>query len=112
MKTTRHWREENPQLFELNLILWAAWDPIGSPATDEYSSYVPQILALLHTHWSSEESDEDDSFEALVAELSKLRTEWMGLPPNRHEDVNAAIKLCDWYSIDGIAHDGLTPRFD
>ena len=36
------------QLSDVNLILWAAWDPIGCGVpVDEYESYAPQILALL-----------------------------------------------------------------
>jgi len=91
---------ENPQLFELSLMLWAAWDPIGARTgvpTDEYVSYAPRILALLENRFSDESRGSSDAFDALVAELSAIRTERIGLEPDPDADRVAAWKLCDWY---------------
>ena len=77
------------QLDQLNLILWAAWDPIGlGVPTDEYASYAPRVLALLQA----------GSREGVVAEeLSRIRSEQMGVPGCPDADSRAADKLCEWY---------------
>ena len=82
-------RDVKRQLDQLNLILWAAWDPIGlGVPTDEYASYAPRILALLQA----------GSREAVVAEeLSRIRTEQIGAVGRPGADSHGADKLCEWY---------------
>jgi hypothetical protein len=62
------WTKE--RLRELDLILWAAWDPIGAGAPpDEYEMYAPQIAQLL-------ESGADE--KAIADELKRVRYERTG----------------------------------
>jgi hypothetical protein len=83
-------RDVKRKLREVNLLLWAAWDPIGlGVPTDEYDSYAPQVLGLLES---------GAPIEALTAKLSVLRTEQVGLSADPDADRNAAQKLIDWYS--------------
>jgi hypothetical protein len=78
------------QLRDVNLILWAAWDPIGCGVpTDEYESYAPQILGLLR---------QGSPIEEVMAMLSALRTGQIGLEPNPPADREVARKLTDWYA--------------
>ena len=96
----RYNRDENPQLYELTVMIWAAWDPIGAGTgvpTDEYEAYAAPILALLQTCASDESRGSPDAFQALVAELSRIRTERIGLEPEPDADRLAAWKLHDWY---------------
>jgi len=69
--------------------------------TDEYADYAPQVLALVRAVFESDlESDRDgapESFDALVAEWSRLRIESVGLRRDPDGDRDAALKLCDWY---------------
>ena len=108
----RYNRDENPQLYELTVMLWAAWDPIGAGTgvpTDEYAAYAAQILALLQTCSSDESRGSSDAFQALVAELSTIRTERIGLEPEPDADHLAAWKLRDWYEWQaGLDHRGLS----
>lgn len=77
------------QLRDVNLILWSAWDPIGCGVpTDEYESYAPQILGLLR---------KEPPIEEVIAMLSALRTEQIGLEPDPTTDRDVALKLTDWY---------------
>lgn len=102
--------DEHPQLYELTVMLWAAWDPIGAGTgapTDEYEVYAAPILALLQTCSSDESRGSPDAFQALVAELSRIRTERIGLEPDA--DRLAAWKLRDWYEWQaGRDHRGLS----
>ena len=65
------------------------WDPIASfcgeasPA-DEYESYAPHIVSLVHGGCS---------IEQLAEHLSQLRTEAMGLPDSAGLDRMAAEKI-------------------
>ena len=89
MSKPRYNRDENPQLYELTLVLGAAWDPIGAGTgvpTDEYEVYAAPILALLQTCSSDESRGSPDAFQALVAELSRIRTERIGLEPEPDAD--------------------------
>jgi hypothetical protein len=62
------WTKE--RLRELDLILWAAWDPIGAGVpSDEYEMYAPQIAQLL-------ESGADE--KAIADELKRVRYERTG----------------------------------
>ncbi len=77
------------RLADLNLILWASWNPIcsGSP-TDEYTGYVGRIGALLDRGASESELEE---------ELRTLRTENMGLTRDFDGDGRAADRILTWY---------------
>jgi hypothetical protein len=65
------------------------WDPIGvlpgkvAPA-DEYDSYAPHIVSLVQR---------GGSVEQLVAHLSHLRTQTMGMPANPELDSKAAKEI-------------------
>jgi hypothetical protein len=65
------------------------WDPIGvlpgecAPA-DEYDAYAPQIVSLIQR---------GGSMDQLLAHLSHLRTETMGMPPNSELDKEAAEEI-------------------
>ena len=51
---------------EPELILWAAWDPIGRVPRDEYEGYAPRIASLLRGGATPEE---------VAAVLGTIRTE-------------------------------------
>jgi hypothetical protein len=91
-KIARWWRREGEQ--ELRLILWAAWDPIGSVPRDEYDSYVSRIWSLLARRASLEE---------IAAQLGEYRVAAMGLPAAPNEDLRVASKLLDWLDPPGMA---------
>jgi hypothetical protein len=81
---------------ELELLLWALWNPIGfNVPLDEYRRYVPQIWKLLAEHADA----------AVVAdELERIEREWMDIhnfgDPRRAAvgDVrDVAERLSDWW---------------
>ena len=74
---------------ELNLILWAAWDPIGDVPRDEYDSYAPRIASLLRRDATAGDIEE---------QLEQWRTGRIGLPADRVTDRVAAAKIFDWYT--------------
>ena len=72
-------------------VLHYLWDPIGvagSPgARDEYYSYLPQVFARVR---DGAEPDE------LVAHLTRIEEQRMGLPPNRAKARAAVDRLLEW----------------
>jgi hypothetical protein len=72
---------------ELNLLLWALWNPIGaSVPLDEYESYVPPIWKLLVV---------DASVEDIAAELRRIEQDQMDSAGNGTQAV--AERLKDWW---------------
>ena len=71
------------------------WDPIGvyldaeaDWPDNEYDSYVPQILAHLRNR---------GGVKSLAEYLHIVRTETMGLPPNREDDQTFAERAFAWF---------------
>ena len=80
------WRQQGAA--ELNLILWALWDPIGCGVPrDEYESYAGSIVRAV-----AEGSTQD-----VAALLHRIRTEQIGLEPSYREDWFTALKIGEWY---------------
>jgi hypothetical protein len=74
---------------DLTLVLWAAWDPIAAGVPlDEYADYSDRLLTLLRAQPPVNE---------VAAELARIRTETIGMPPAPQLDTVAAQKLLDWY---------------
>ena len=72
---------------ELDLLLWAVWDPIGAGVPiDEYQSYVPVIWKLL---------DEHAGIETIAAALAQIAEERMG--EDRGTSRHAAERLTEWW---------------
>jgi len=72
---------------ELGLLLWAVWDPLGAGVPiDEYDNYVPLIWKLL---------DEHAGAEAVVAELTRICTERIGMDAGTNQ--TAAELLTAWW---------------
>lgn len=89
----RWWRETGQP--HLNLILWAAWNPIGvGVPLDEYTSYTAPLLSLLQR---------GEPVERVAEELHEFRTESMGLPSDRERDLEVAQTLKSWHqwSVEG-----------
>ena len=81
---------------ELQLLLWAAWDPMdddGSPGP--YDGYALRVASLLGSRASLLGSRA--SREAIAAELSRIRRDELGLEPDRAEDARAAAKITTWF---------------
>jgi hypothetical protein len=73
---------------ELNLILWALWDPIGCGVPrDEYESYLGSVVRAV-----AEGSTQD-----LAALLHRFRTGWIGVGANYRNDWFTALKIGEWY---------------
>lgn len=70
-----------------------SWDPIGvadfPEAADEYDSYLPKVGSLLRESASTEE---------IVGYLTGVRTERIGLLPDRSADETAAARALAWYA--------------
>lgn len=77
---------------ELRRLVMNTWDPIGvagiPEALDEYDGYLGKIAQLLRAHVSADD---------LADHLQQIRTEAMGLPPDRSLDVSVAEALIAWY---------------
>jgi hypothetical protein len=72
---------------ELELLLWAVWDPIGAGVPiDEYGSYVPVIWKLLH---------ERAGTEVVSTALAQIAEERIGL--DRGTSRSAAERLTQWW---------------
>jgi hypothetical protein len=72
---------------ELELLLWAVWDPIGAGVPiDEYESYVPVIWKLLH---------ERAGAEVVSTALAQIAEERIGL--DRGTSRSAAERLTQWW---------------
>ncbi len=72
-------------------VLHYIWDPIGVAgqpgARDEYDTYVPEVVAMLHA---------GAELEALVTHLERLARFTMGLGGTRASAERAAEVLLDW----------------
>lgn len=72
-------------------ILYYIWDPIGvaaEPSTrDEYSRYVPELLALLES---------DATADQIARYLNDIATGKMGLRPNDKHSLGIARLLLVW----------------
>lgn len=71
---------------ELELLLWAVWNPIGLCPLDEYRRYVPAIWNLLA---------ERAGAEAIAAELKRVCDEWLEVDRGNNEET--ATLLADWW---------------
>jgi len=88
--SAREWREFWRQrgMRELQLVLWATWDPIGRTPPGEYDAYAFRIASLLGSRASR---------EALVQELGRIRRELPHDDGDRERDAYAAEKIGDWF---------------
>ena len=86
-------RSQRCQVDSLTSLVRAAlreWDPIGvfpnwpDGPVDEYDSYAPHIVTLLRS--GANQTD-------IANELQRIRTEAIGLPPNRRRDEEFARRL-------------------
>jgi hypothetical protein len=107
----RWWRSTGNR--DLTLLLWAAWNPIGTCPLDEYESYSPMVASMLRQAHEAdmplaEQADDDDvqrernqlsaqAVERLAAALAEVRTVQMGLPSDTTADQRAASILLDWH---------------
>jgi hypothetical protein len=73
---------------ELQLVLWAAWDPIGGTPPGEYDTYVLRIVSLLGSRAST---------SAVAAELGRIRRDELALEPAPAADAAAAGKIVAWF---------------
>ena len=88
-KGAREWREfwRRRGMRELQLVLWAAWDPIGGTPPGEYDSYALRIVSLLGSRAST----------SAVAELGRIRRDELALEPAPEADAAAAGKIVAWF---------------
>jgi hypothetical protein len=88
--SAREWREfwRVRGMRELQLVLWASWDPIGGTPPGEYDSYAFRIASLLGSRASR---------EALVEELGRIRREILGDDVDADHDSYAAEKVAAWF---------------
>ena len=73
---------------ELQLLLWAAWDPLDDGSLAEYEGYALRVAALLGSRASR---------DAIAAELGRIRRDELGLEPDPAEDAHAAAKITSWF---------------
>jgi hypothetical protein len=73
---------------ELQLLLWAAWDPIDDVPAGEYDGYALRVASLLGSRASR---------DAVAAELGRIRRDELGLQPAPAEDTRAADKITAWF---------------
>jgi hypothetical protein len=73
---------------ELQLLLWAAWDPMDDGSPGEYDDYALRVASLLGSRASG---------EAIAAELGRIRRDELGLEPDDAEDARAADKITAWF---------------
>jgi hypothetical protein len=73
---------------ELQLLLWAAWDPIDGRPPSEYDGYTLRVASLLGSRASC---------DAIAAELGRIRRNELGLEPDPTEDARAADKITTWF---------------
>jgi hypothetical protein len=73
---------------ELQLLLWAGWDPIGAGSPAEYDGHALRVATLLGSRASR---------SAIAAELSRMRRDELGLEPSQAEDSRAADKIAAWF---------------
>jgi hypothetical protein len=73
---------------ELQLLLWAAWDPMDDGSPGAYDGYALRVASLLGSRASC---------EAIAAELGRIRRDELGLEPDTAEDARAADKINAWF---------------
>jgi hypothetical protein len=73
---------------ELQLLLWAAWDPLDEGSPGEYDGYALRVASLLGSRASG---------EAIAAELGRIRRNELGLEPDPAGDARAASKITAWF---------------
>ena len=88
--SAREWREfwRERGMRELQLVLWASWEPIGGAPPDEYDRYAFRIASLLGSRASR---------EALAGELHRIRHEHLGVDADPGRDEHAAEKIGAWF---------------
>jgi len=88
--SAREWREfwKTRGMRELQLVLWAAWDPIGGTPPGEYDRYAFRIASLLGSRATC---------AAVADELGRIRRDVLDEEPNRERDREAAQKISDWF---------------
>jgi len=73
---------------ELNLLLWAVWNPIGSDLPlSEYERYVPTLWRML---------EDDSSIDAIAAELTRICQEAMEIEASTNGSTAETLKR--WWS--------------
>jgi hypothetical protein len=84
------WREfwKARGMAELQLVLWASWDPIGGTPPDEYDALAFRIASLLGSRASR---------GALVEELGRIRRDELRIEADPERDAYAAEKVADWF---------------
>jgi len=80
------WRVRGMQ--ELQLVLWASWDPIGGTPPGEYDGYAFRIASLLASRASR---------EALAEELGRIRRDEIRIEADPQRDAHAAEKIADGF---------------
>ena len=73
---------------ELELLLWAVWDPITGVPLTEYANYVPTIWKLLA---------QDVNGDVIASELGKIRADAIGMEAAPDGDRAAAERLKEWW---------------
>jgi hypothetical protein len=73
---------------ELQLLLWAAWDPMDNGSPGECDGYALRVASLLGSRASR---------EAITAELGRIRRDELGLLPEPAQDARAADKITAWF---------------
>jgi hypothetical protein len=73
---------------ELQLLLWAAWDPLDGGHPGEYDAHALRVASLLGSRAPR---------DAIAAELGRIRRDEFGLEPVPNEDARAADKITAWF---------------
>jgi hypothetical protein len=73
---------------ELQLLLWAAWDPTDDASPGGYDGYAVRVASLLGSRASR---------DAIAAELGRIRGDELGLDPDPAEDARPAAKITAWF---------------
>jgi hypothetical protein len=81
------WRDRGER--ELELLLWAAWDPVDGASPDDYTKVAPRVASLLAS---------SAGLEALTDELGRIRVDELALAPEPEADRKAAGKIADWFA--------------
>jgi hypothetical protein len=88
--SARDWRAfwQARGMRELQLLLWAAWDPIDEVEPGGYDGYALRLATLLGSRASR---------DAIEAELGRIRRDELGLQPEPAQDARAADKITAWF---------------
>jgi hypothetical protein len=73
---------------ELQLLLWAAWDPIGGAQPGEYDHHALRIASLLGSRASQ---------AAIADELGRIRRDELARSEAPARDAAAAAKIAAWF---------------